>query len=254
MTHNAMSSPDDGFGIPNQGHGLARQLADGVRGMMLDLHYFDPATGLTDQGRLDGPSAMDQVYLCHGPCAFGKIRLLDGLCELTRFLDENPGEVLSIIFETYVSDADTAAVLQAAGLSEYAYAHPAGAPWPTLREMIDTGKRLVVFLEKGGGDPPYLMPAYQGNVWDTPYEFKTQADFTCALGRGVAGSPLFLINHWLSDPLSDVKYAREVNVASVLGARVDDCTAQAGRPPTFVAVDFYDVGDLFAVVRKTNGL
>src|SRR6185295_8518759 len=116
---------DDGFGIPNQGHGLAKQLADGVRGMMLDIHYYDPDSILTDNGRIADRSAMDQVYLCHGPCALGKIRLLDGLCTLTKFLDEHPGEIVSIIFETYVEDRDTKAVLEAAGLAEYAYAHAA---------------------------------------------------------------------------------------------------------------------------------
>ena len=38
------------------------------------------------------------------------------------------------------------------------------------------------------------------------------------------------------------------------GLDLDECTADAGRAPTFVGVDFYDEGDLFAVVRKANGL
>ncbi len=255
FAHNAMSNRDEGWAIPNQDHGLAKQLADGVRGLMLDLHYFDPSTNLTDQPRLDGPSAQDQVYLCHTACILGKTRLLDGLCTITNFLDQNPGEIVTIIFETYVQDADTAAVLQAAGLGEYAYAHgDPSAPWPTLGDLVASGKRLVVFLEKGGGDPTYLMPAYTGNIWDTPYDFMTQADFTCTLGRGVPNSPIFLVNHWLSNPTSDVEYAKQVNVEAVLGKRVSDCTTAAGRAPTFVSVDFYDVGDLFTVVKKTNGL
>ncbi|HEY8075107.1 MAG TPA: hypothetical protein VIF62_13380 [Labilithrix sp.] len=255
FAHNAMSNRDDGWAIPNQDHGIGKQLTDGVRGLMLDLHYYDPSTNLTDNGRLDGASAQDQVYLCHTACFLGKLRLLDGLCTITNFLDQNPGEIVSIIFETYVADADTAAVLEAAGLAEYAYVHTdASAPWPTLAELVASGKRLVVFVEKGGGAPPYLMPAYTGNIWDTPYDFQTQANFTCALGRGVANSPIFLINHWLSNPTSDISYAREVNVEAVLGKRVDDCTTSAGRAPTFISVDFYDVGDLFTVVKKTNGL
>jgi hypothetical protein len=39
----------------------------------------------------------------------------------------------------------------------------------------------------------------------------------------------------------------------VRGDRVTKCTTDAGRIPTFVSVDFYDAGDLFGVVRKTNG-
>jgi hypothetical protein len=254
MAHNAMSNADDGWGVPNQSHGLARQLADGIRGMMLDLHYFSVEENRNLTEHDPTATTVDQIYLCHASCALGKQRLLDGLCTITKFLDENPGEVVSTVFETYVSDADTDEVLRASGLADYAYAHPKGAPWPTLRSMIDEGKRAVLFVEKGGGAPPYLMPAYEGNVWDTPYSFEKKEDFTCALGRGVAGSPIFLVNHWLGRPLADIAFAREVNVDAVLGARVAQCTKEAGRAPTFVAVDFYDVGDLFTVVRRTNGL
>lgn len=255
VTHNAMSSVQAGFGIPNQTHDLSRQLADGVRGMMLDLHYFDPDTGETDGDRSTTLSAVDDVYLCHTSCSFGKIRALDAMCTIGAFLDANPGEIVTLDLENHVADADTDAVLRASGLADLAYAHALGTPWPTLGEMLAAGKRLVVFVEQNGGSPPYLHPAYKGEIWDTPYDFETEADFTCALGRGTStASPLFLINHWLSNPLSDIGYAREVNVEAVLGKRVDECTTAAGRKPTFVAVDFYEVGDLFQVVKTANGL
>ncbi len=254
MTHNAMSSADDGWVPPNQTHGIARQLEDGIRGMMLDIHYYSAEDNRNQTAHDPALSTVDQVYLCHSVCAFGRARLLDGLCTITRFLDEHPSEELSIVFENYVTDADTDEVLRASGLAEYAYVHAKGAPWPTLRSMIDAGKRLVVFLERGGGAPPYLHPAYDGEIWDTPYSFEKKEDFVCTRGRGAANSPLFLINHWLGRPLSDIRFAREVNVDAVLGARVEKCTKEASRGPTFVAVDFYDVGDLFAVVRRANGL
>ncbi|HAB10683.1 MAG TPA: hypothetical protein DCE47_03210, partial [Planctomycetaceae bacterium] len=38
MTHNAMSNRAEGWLFPNQNHGLTRQLKDGVRGLMLDVH------------------------------------------------------------------------------------------------------------------------------------------------------------------------------------------------------------------------
>ena len=254
MTHNAMSSADDGFAPPNQTHGIERQLADGVRGMMLDLHYYDAEANENTAGHIDDRSAVDQVYLCHGPCALGRTRLLDGLCTITKFLDANPGEVFSVIFENDVTDADTDAVLRASGLADYAYTHPKGAPWPTLRELVDTDKRVVVFEENQGGTPPYLHRAYADEMWDTPYSFKTTADFTCALGRGQKANALFLVNHWLGRPFADVALAREANVRAVLGERVKQCTSEAGRAPTFVSVDFYDEGDLFGVVRAANGL
>ena len=254
MTHNAMSNADDAWTPPNQAHGIERQLADGIRGMMLDLHYYDADANENTAGHIDGKSAADQVYLCHGPCALGHTRLLDGLCTITKFLDANPGEIFSVIFENDVADADTDAVVRASGLADYAYTHPKGTPWPTLRELVDSGKRVVLFEESQGGTPAYLHRAYADEMWDTPYSFMKKEEFTCALGRGTKTNALFLVNHWLGRPFADVALAREVNVTTVLGDRVAQCTTDAGRAPTFVSVDFYDVGDLFGVVRKANGL
>jgi hypothetical protein len=254
MTHNAMSNAEDGFASPNQSHAIGRQLADGVRGMMLDLHYYDVDSNENVADHSDGKTAVDQVYLCHTACALGHTRLLDGLCVITNFLDQNPGEIFSVIFENYSTDADTDAVLRASGLADYAYVHAKGTPWPTLRELIDTNKRVVVFLEQGGGTPAYLHRAYADEMWDTPYSFTKKEDFSCALGRGSKSNALFLVNHWLSNPFGDIAYAREVNTSAVLGGRITKCTTEASRTPTFVSVDFYDVGDLFGVVKKTNGL
>jgi hypothetical protein len=254
MTHNAMSNADDGFNSPNQSHTLARQLADGVRGMMLDLHYYDVETNENALDHLEGKTAVDQVYLCHTSCALGHTRLLDQLCAITSFLDQNPGEIFSVIFENDVKDADTDEVLRASGLADYAYVHAKGAPWPTLRELIDSNKRVVVFLEQGGGTPAYLHRAYADEMWDTPYSFAKKEDFSCALGRGSKSNALFLVNHWLSNPFGDIGFARDVNTTAVLGGRVTQCASEAGRAPTFVSVDFYDVGDLFGVVRRANGL
>lgn len=254
MTHNAMSNADDGFNSPNQSHTLARQLADGVRGMMLDLHYYDVESNENALEHIDGKTAVDQVYLCHTSCALGHTRLLDQLCTITSFLDQHPGEIFSVIFENDVKDADTDEVLRASGLADYAYVHAKGAAWPTLRELIDTKKRVVVFLEQGGGTPAYLHRAYADEMWDTPYSFTKKEDFSCVLGRGSKSNALFLVNHWLSNPFGDIGFAREVNTTAVLGGRVTQCTSEAGRAPTFVSVDFYNVGDIFGVVRRTNGL
>jgi hypothetical protein len=252
MTHNAHSLSTEKFGVFNQTQGIAKQLDDGIRGMMLDTYYFDSIERVASETRIPDLGVVDQAYLCHGPCTIGNARLIDKLCIITDFLDAHPEEVLSIIFENHIADADTAALLEASGLDEYVYTHAAGTPWPTLGELVNSKKRLVTFVEKGGGTPAYLHPAWTGNVWDTPYTFAKVEDFTCKLNRGATTNPLFLINHWLDPPA--VAKAQQVNVTSVLGARVEKCTTEAGRPPTFVGVDFYDVGDLFSVVKKANGL
>ena len=37
-THNSMSSPQDGFLLPNQDSGIPAQLRGGIRGLLIDMH------------------------------------------------------------------------------------------------------------------------------------------------------------------------------------------------------------------------
>ena len=63
---------------------VSRQLADGVRGMMLDI--YSGGSDLPIQER--GP-----VYLCHGVCELGSKELSEELAGIKQFMDENPAEV-----------------------------------------------------------------------------------------------------------------------------------------------------------------
>lgn len=85
----------------------------------------------------------------------------------------------------------------------------------------------------------------------TPYDFTSVDEFSCALSRGAPENPLFLLNHWLG-PLPSEDLAAEANALSVPGARASACAA--GRAPTLVAVDHYEIGALFEVVDTLNGL
>lgn len=249
MTHNAMSAEDEKFAAPNQHHGVARQLAEGIQGLMLDVHYYDEDSGATDERRDDLP-ALAQLYLCHGNCRFGRRPLVDGLCDVTRHLDAHRGEIVSIIFETYVRDTDLVAALETAGLAGYAYTHGGGA-WPTLGAMVTADRRAVLFVESGGGTPAYLHRAWD-HVQDTPYTFAKASEFSCALNRGSRKNPLFLVNHWVQDPLANPARAAEVNVEAVLLPRAEACGAEAGRKPTFLGVDFYDLGDVRKVAATLS--
>ena len=45
-----------------------------------------------------------------------------------------------------------------------------------------------------------------------------------------------------------------MNAADVLGPRVQQCQAERGQIPNFVAVNYYNLGDVFGVVDRLNGL
>lgn len=234
-THNSMSNAEDGWIAPNQQFSIERQLDDGIRGMMFDTYY-------------DG----GEIVLCHTYCQLGSRPLVDALEGVAGFLEAHPDEVVAIIFQDAVSAEDTAAAFEAAGLPEAMYAWD-GGPWPTLAEMLDAGQRLVVGAESRGPPPAWYHQAW--DVWqDTPYSFNSVDAFSCAPNRGTEESPLFLVNHWVSDPLSTEANAFIANAEEVLGPRVEECMAERGRLPNMVAVDHYAVGDLFSVVDRLNGV
>lgn len=91
-------------------------------------------------------------------------------------------------------------------------------------------------------------------AFDTPYSFRTADAFTCTTNRGNRNNALFLINHWLGAPVAEQLLAEQVNTWDVLWTRVQDCYTEHQRLPTFLAVDFHDVGDLFEVVDALNGV
>lgn len=140
--------------------------------------------------------------------------------------------------------------------------------WPTLGNMIDSGKRLVSYLDNGA-DPsiPYLIdgafvwPARISipglkivlnieftNIWETAFNLVNPDLFDCTVNRtkGDTSTQMFLINHFLnklvagSIPAPDPDNANVTNAATgagSLGAHVDTCRTVQGRPPTFLLVD-----------------
>ena len=239
MTHNAMSNDEDGWNLPNQNFNITRQLTEGVRGLMLDTYE--------EQG---------QLLLCHTICFRGSQQpLVEGLEEIAGFLEANPGEVVSIIFENYITHAQTAAAFDESALIDFVYAHEVGEPWPTLAELIAADTRLVVFQEKLPEEDefPWLMNIWD-HAWETPFSFETPDDFTCDPNRGDPNNPLFLLNHFLTAPLGGrPEFAEMVNHNPLFIERARQCEEEGDALPNFVAVDFYDIGDLFDVVDALNG-
>lgn len=235
-THNAFSTVAEGFAAYNQTNSLARQLQDGVRGVMLDVH---PMLG--------------RPALCHGACALGSRPLRDGLCDLARAMDDNPRDVFTIIFESYVSAADVEGAFREVGLLEQVHAQPVGMPWPTLGAMAASGRRLVVFTDREGGALPWYMDVW-AHAWEVPFSAQTPADLGCTVGRGTRGNPLWIFNHFLTNPVAAPELAEMVNHDPFLLDRARRCQSQFMQLPNFVTVDFYEVGDLFPAVRALNGL
>ncbi len=274
-THNAMAASADKFFGALQTAGVGTQLASGVRALMLDLHYgverdgyvrsdfrsradeidasqLDPVDrALTErfEGFIGAPSDERQVYLCHLYCEAGAARAVDTFRVIDDFLRENPNEVIVLILEDYVDAADAVDVLKKSGLGRHALRWDPDEPLPTLREMIQRRRNVLVLVENEGGAEPWYVPAFEA-LEETPYRFDSRGDFSCEENRGVDGNPLFLVNHWVAG--GDPNVAADVNRTEVLLDRVEECEEERERRPNIIAVDFYTHGDLLDVVAELN--
>lgn len=239
MTHNAYNSSDRGYGAPNQTHRISKQLVNGVRGLMLDTY--------------DGPNGVAEVY--HSVSLMGKEPLVNVLDEVRAFLESYPYDIVTIIFENNGGNNQLIKAIEDADLVQYAYYH--NGTWPTLKDMIESGQRLVLFTESTKSPrPDYLLSGWS-YIFDTEYTFKNVSEFNCKVNRGGNGTKeLYLVNHWLNNPvgLPDKNLASKANNMNTLMKRLTDCSTENNKKVNFVGVDFYEIGAGKAVVDALNGL
>jgi len=282
-SHNSMGGADvPGWMFPNQNAGIERQLQDGVRGFLIDAHYGEPVgdkvvTVLNDEkaamakyetalgkegmaavlrirdriaGQKRGPR---DIYMCHGFCELGALELVPVLRDMRDFLVANPGEVLIIVIQDEsVTPEDIDRCFEESGLVEFVYRGAVTAPWPTLRQMVDSDQRVVVMAENHSAGVEWYHPAFQV-LQETPYTFHDPSEFSNRPNRGGTGGSLMLLNHWIeSVPSPKPTDAAIVNAHDALLARINAFRRERGRYPNLVAVDFYSTGDLIQVVRELN--
>ena len=121
--------------------------------------------------------------------------------------------------------------------------------WPTLRTMIDRGKRLV-FFTSSNADDSWGFHSVSGFTWENGYAAKRTADFACKQRYGQG--PVFTLNHFLTDPLGAPHLAKKANTKANIVAHATKCQAEVKLMPTFIAVDWYELGDVFDAVRALN--
>ncbi len=267
-SHNSMSAGELGWNLPNQTFSIPNQLARGARVMLIDTYYGEeqPNGQVVIVGKAEGHAQGSTLYLCHQFCQLGASELVPELAKVADFLKANPNEVLVFINQDAVHPDDFAKAVEQAGLLEFIHTGPAG-PWPTLGEMVESGKRVVMTAESDAGTVPWYHEAYDGPVRETPYTFPAdtalltdpaQLNESCRSLRGEAAAgadSLFLMNHWIQ-PRGPVRPtdAQVVNQTDFVVERAERCEEQRDRRVNIVAVDFHEQGDVAAAVDTLNGV
>ncbi len=221
--------------------------------------------------------------LCHTLC-----QLLDAgplsnwLVSIKAWLDRNPEAVITLLLvNSDNADAPTLdGLFSTAGIKPYVYTPPettqATASWPTLSQLIANNTRLITFI--ASLDPttntvaPYLLNQYTF-IFENNYDVVNPADFSCDANRppsligntagALSSGYMPLINHFLYDNLSGIEFPSIENVMNTnapsgsvgnLGDAAKNCTSIYGKAPTFIIVDFFNVGPALDTVDRLNGV
>lgn len=258
-THNANVSGAYQITFLNQTKSLTQQLDDGIRALMLDIDYM-----------------FGVPTLCHGnnKCSLGWLSTEKGFGEIKSWLDKNPNEVVTLIFESYVNADDLQKSLDEAGLMDFAFVPKdiAQPDWSTtLGEMISTGRRLVIFTVQGSdyrdsylNNRSAFMQAglLYGNYYlrQSAYSGTEQGSWACDCVDGRpcnnARTQLYVVNHFITSFIGtgDINSAKFVNRTPSVLRHAEQCKQQRGRA-NFIAVDFYQTGAGPVVsARALNGV
>ncbi len=283
-THNSFSAADSpGWYIANQRRTIDRQLRDGIRLFLIDPHWGVQSSGRavrTDfkaegrdrnrvakalppnvlkaaerlAGRLGAGDTRGkrELWLCHTVCELGATRMVDSLEGIRRFLDRNRGEVVILFIEPYVPPRDIAKAFEQAGLDRHVATLDRDEPLPTLGELVEDDRRVIVFTEKDAdGTVPWYLDGFSF-VQDTPLGATRVKQLSCRLARGDADSPLLMLNHWADLFPPRLEANRPFQTKRVLLDRAHRCARRRGLPVNLIAVDHYDQGELIAAVRELN--
>lgn len=224
------------FIYPNQKYDIPRQLEDGIRGFMIDIHHIGGGS---------------RVYVYHKYSILGYQTLASVLDYFNDFLSANPKEICTIIFDCDVSESsDVARVFDKHPVMKYVFHKDPSASWPTLAEMQEKEQRLVVFSHCAAYSDWYLHQ--NDHCFENDYNNHRVADYQCRVIRGDISKPLFIMNHfqygWLTRRIKN----KRANQYQVLMDHAQKCSEALHHIPNFLTVDWYDKGDLFRVVRELN--
>ncbi|MBT3155118.1 phospholipase [Streptomyces sp. CHD11] len=267
--HNAYANGvDGGFAppfvdlFPNQSRGIERQLADGVRGFMLDIHQTP-----------------DGAILCHNSCALVRrpVALWVDLQRMVDFLRARPDQFVTVFLEDYVDPGVLRAELaRVQGLDDVLYRPDRTGVrengWPTTGELAAAGHRLLIFSDHSRDAD--RAAGLTRDTFGVMYQREWTVENYWSMGPGVGASDWSCYSRWYDAgtnlpltrtepgfrPLFVMNHFRDAAITSTAGtdnSKLADrarrfCQPAARKKPNYLAVDHYDLGASASAVTALN--
>lgn len=265
--HNAFSNVEDGYIQPQQQWSLEKQLEMGIRGFMLDTHYYR-----------QNNKKRNQVYLCHGSCRLTRYLLrpfkgepptLTGALEIIKnFLSKNKKEIITIFLENYTKKDDLDIAIKEAKIDKYILKPTDWNPeknmgWPTLKYLQEKNKRLIIFNQTGETKYAYdEWTNHSENQWGTIcFNKACQERKESAKCNKLCERYLHVLNffpHFYVKSLQRINFAKIncINLKNFINEQItnglDKKKVFKNRYPNFIALDFVNEGNPMELVNEIN--
>ncbi|MFI1167504.1 RICIN domain-containing protein [Streptomyces sp. NPDC020801] len=267
--HNAYANGvDGGFAppfvnlVPNQRRGIDQQLADGVRGFMLDIHQTP-----------------DGAILCHDSCTLvsSPVALWVDLQRMVNFLRAHPDQFVTVFLEDYVDPGVLRdEIARVGGLSDVLYRPDRTgvrlSGWPKMADLIAANHRLLIFTDHSRSSDE--AAGLTRDSFGVMYQREWTVENYWSMGSGLGSSDWSCYSRWYGAdtniplthtepgfrPLFVMNHFRDFTIAGT--AQTDNtkladrarrfCQPAARKKPNFLAVDRYDLGNPADAVGSLN--
>jgi hypothetical protein len=196
-------------------------------------------------------------------------------------MDRNTNDVVTVLIvnSDNATPSELGTIFTSSGIDKLAYTPPSPSTiptaWPTLDRLIGNNTRLMSFITPLGSpstEYPFLMDQY-AFMFENNFENTSPTNYSCNPNRptnlrnnpsaALESNRMFIMNHFLYDDslfgiqVTNVTYAATTNAETGLGSlgvSVRNCTGVYGKPPTYVMVDWFNMGPAIRSVDAANGV
>ena len=289
-THNSMSAADSpGWLIANQDRDRARSSTTACALFKISTHYASRQTrggvrtdiaaegananrvvGEAHHGARVGAAAAQRlgrlrvararasatVWLCHTLCELGATRWSTSWPSIRRFLQRNPGQVIILFDEDYVSERRSAERLQARRtVLAPRRAARAASRCRRSAQLVRSQHNVVVFTQKpvSGRYPLGHVRVRRGSRTRRSGRASPISSPASSIA-GCSSNPLLMMNDWADvfPPRRSPNLPLVKRASSCSAPR--QCEPNARTIPNLILTDFYNRGDVVGAVRDLNGL
>lgn len=169
------------------------------------------------------------------------IPFIDELVTIREYLESKPDKILTLFLDFNVNVNELTKIIDESGLLPYLYLHDAENEWPTLKNMVETGKRVVVFMmQQHRNSPDWLH-----YVWDyavEPYFSILEApDFIGEFLKGDPKNNLLIYNDYNFPKRAGRPDESFFNTTQnpYLIEHVKNVWKSTGKTPNFIMLDRY---------------